>query len=71
METLCLYCNAINDYKEIPVNPGFTSEITAAFVTRLYKIGDPHPRATSTNYGYGKFALNYCPMCGRNLTGED
>jgi hypothetical protein len=34
---------------------------------KITENGNPHSRGTSTNYGYGKFALNYCPTCGRKL----
>ena len=63
----CLFCKTLNDYKLIKVEPEFAYEYTAAIVSRLYKVGNPHSRATSTNYGHGKFALNYCPVCGRRI----
>jgi hypothetical protein len=66
----CLFCKVLNDYKSIPIEQEFTYEYTAAIVSRLYKVGNSHSRATSTNYGYGKFTLNYCPMCGRKLEVE-
>ena len=63
----CPFCEALDDYKAIKVIPEFAYEYTAAIVSRLYKVGNPHSRATSTNYGHGKFALNYCPVCGIKL----
>lgn len=66
----CLFCKTLTKHKEVKVEPGFEYEYTAAIVTRLFKVGNPHSRATSTNYGHGKFAINYCPMCGRKLEVE-
>ena len=66
----CLFCKEMDDYKALQIDPAFVYEYTAAIVSRLYKVGNPHSRATSTNYGHGKFALNYCPMCGRKLEVE-
>jgi len=63
----CLFCKAMDDYKALQIDPAFAYEYTAAIVSRLYKVGNPHSRATSTNYGHGKFALNYCPVCGRRI----
>lgn len=66
----CPFCKEISDYQATKFRSEFIYKYTAAIVLRLYKDGDPHPRATSTNYGYGKFTLNYCPMCGRKLEAE-
>lgn len=66
----CLFCKAMDDYKALQIDPAFAYEYTAAIVSRLYKVSNPHSRGTSTNYGHGKFALNYCPMCGRKLEVE-
>ena len=66
----CLFCKAMDDYKALQIDPPFAYEYTAAIVSRLYKVGNPRSRSTSTNYGHGKFALNYCPMCGRKLEVE-
>lgn len=67
----CLFCKTLNEHKEVQVKPDFEYEYTAAIVTRLFKAGNPHSRATSTNYGHGKFMINYCPMCGRKLDEND
>ena len=63
----CLFCKVMNDYKALQIDPAFEYEYTAAIVSRLYKAGNPRARATSTDYGHGKYVLNYCPMCGRKL----
>jgi hypothetical protein len=63
----CLFCKEMDDYKALQTDPAFAYEHTAAIVSRLYKDGSPRARATSTNYGNGKYVLNYCPMCGRKL----
>ena len=63
----CLFCKAMDDYKALQIDPPFAYKYTAAIVSRLYKAGNPRARSTSTNYGNGKYVLNYCPMCGRKL----
>ena len=67
----CLFCKTLKDYKTIQLKPEFEYRYTVAIVSKLYKIGRPDSRATSTDYGFDRFKINFCPMCGQRVNKEE
>ena len=64
---VCKYCEGdLYDYVSyLPkMKKGFN-----AFVCTVGHFGQPHIVVTAPR-GYGEFAINYCPMCGKKLIKE-
>ena len=66
--TQCSFCAALANQKETceyyrRPSDTFVSEYTAALVLRSYY--DDYPSGQTTHYG---FRLNFCPVCGRELS---